>query len=347
MKPGEEAGEAVEVPGRIRRQAAEWLALREARGFTTQEHADFSEWLATDVRHRAAFAEIAAGWRRMDGLAAYPHSPDAAPDPDLLATPARSRGWRSPATLGAAAAAVLALAAWFSWRAVEPADGRASVAQVAPRVLQLSDGSEVELNAGSEVSEHFTPAERHVRLVRGEAHFTVAKNPERPFVVQVGDVRLRALGTAFNVRFEASSVEVLVTHGRVQVEPADAGAAPASGGPMPVLEAQQRVVVPLAAAVRPAVETLEVAEMNRLLAWQTSRVAFENLPLAEVLARLRVTGHGPHTLRITVTDPRLAALRISGRVRADDVEGFVEVLETSFGVAADRRPDGEIVLRLR
>ncbi|MES2694844.1 MAG: hypothetical protein V4773_15330, partial [Verrucomicrobiota bacterium] len=118
----------------------------------------------------------------------------------------------------------------------------------------------------------------------------------------------------------------------------------------PVLEVYQRVLVPLAAAptaAAPAVETLAAPEVNRVLAWQTSRIVFENLPLADVVARFKTKINVPGALRVTITDPRLAALRISGRVRADDIEALVEVLETSFGVAADRRPDGEVVLRMR
>ena len=51
----------------------------------------------------------------------------------------------------------------------------------------------------------------------GEAYFTVAKNPGRPFVVAAGGVGVRAVGTAFNVRLDSDAVEVLVTEGRVQV----------------------------------------------------------------------------------------------------------------------------------
>ena len=101
------------------------------------------------------------------------------------------------------------------WNTLGLAHYRAGDRKAAREALAKS----MELNAGGEVSEHFTTAERRVRLVRGEAHFTVTKDAARPFVVEAGAVRLRALGTAFNVRFEPSAVEVLVTHGRVQVEP--------------------------------------------------------------------------------------------------------------------------------
>src|SRR5204863_5888557 len=79
------------------------------------------------------------------------------------------------------------------------------------------DGSVVELNRGAVVSAHFTASERRMRLVSGEANFKVAKDPQRPFVVEARGVAVRAVGTAFNVRIDAVSVEVLVTEGVVNV----------------------------------------------------------------------------------------------------------------------------------
>jgi transmembrane sensor len=337
-----------EVPARVRRRAAEWLALREARGFTAQEHADFAEWLGANAEHRAAFAEIAAGWVRLDGLAVYPHSPDAAPDPDLLAGPRRSVRWSAVRVVGAgiAAAAVVTLAAVWWWRpAPQEVQGasEALASQSVPTVRTLPDRSVLELNGTGEVTEHFTPAERRVRLVRGEAHFTVTPNPERPFVVEAGGVTLRALGTAFNVRLEREAVDVLVTHGRVQVT-RSADSAGKGTEEEPVLAAQQQITLSRGSSRRPlTVKTLPVAEVQRVLGWQTNRIVFDAMPLAEVVARFnraRAAAGGP---RLMVGDPQLGALRFSGRLRVDDLEGLLEMLEISFGVTA-RREAGEIVL---
>jgi ferric-dicitrate binding protein FerR (iron transport regulator) len=96
----------------------------------------------------------------------------------------------------------------------------------------------------------------------------------------------------------------------------------------------------------PLVETLAAADIDRALAWQTSRFNFDATPLSEVVRRLNRYSTGqkdaPH---LSIRDARLGALLISGRVRTDNIESFVEALESSFGVAAERRADGEIVLR--
>ena len=64
----------------------------------------------------------------------------------------------------------------------------------------LSDGTKVYLNAASELKYpvQFDSKKRQVHL-SGEAYFEVAKDECRPFFVQAGDVRIRVLGTSFNV----------------------------------------------------------------------------------------------------------------------------------------------------
>lgn len=87
----------------------------------------------------------------------------------------------------------------------------------------LEDGSVVELKDDAELALAFTDGVRRVILRRGEAHFAVAKNPNRPFVVEAGGIEVRAVGTAFAVRHRARAIEVVVTEGRVAVEESGVG----------------------------------------------------------------------------------------------------------------------------
>ena len=244
--------------------AAQWIARRD-RGLSAAEQDDYMAWLRADPRHAAAIARHAAVLERMMGLGAWQPELSAEPNPDLFAPPAR-RPWRVLAPVWALAAAlVLGLFVWQSASPPAPTPQKTFL-RVNERQA-LADGSVVELKDGSRLDLQFTPGERRVRLT-GEAHFTVAKNPARPFIVEALGVEVRAVGTAFNVRVDAASVEVLVTEGKVRVdEPARLAAmsaptptAPAPAEPEVFLTAGQQVVVPLAAsAPAPVVATVSKA----------------------------------------------------------------------------------------
>lgn len=348
------------------KEAAQWLALREARAFTAAEHASFADWMARDPRHAAVLAEVEAAWRAFDGLAAFPHCDDRAADPDLLAPAGAARRPAIAAAFLAAASIAVAALVWYKpWtNRISAAQPPAIAAAASQQFFVLPDGTVVETNAGATVEAKFTPAERRVVLARGEAHFAVAHNPARPFIVEARGVAVRAVGTAFNVRLAAAEIEVLVTEGRVQVamdqavapEPQD----PAANALRPA-NLRPDALVPLALAPgqrtvigidpdsgrlhAPVVEQLALSEIDRKLAWQKSRLVFDSTPLAEAIARIeRHATLGP---RLVLGDDEVGKVLVSGRIWADRVESFVEALEFGFGVSAERRASGEIVLRKR
>jgi transmembrane sensor len=213
----------------------------------------------------------------------------------------------------------------------------------------LPDGSVLDLNRGAHIVVQFSPAERRVLLVQGEAQFAVAKNPARPFVVRAGGVDVRAIGTAFNVKLAGPNLEVLVTEGTVhvsqQTSPSPA-AATSAGAPAPVvlaaLTAGQRTVIPVVPVIAPPlVVPASTREIAQLLEWQPRLLDFESTPLAEVVE----TFNRRNSLRLVLADDDLRALPIVASIRSDNVEGFVRLLEGTVGVRADRSSTGEIVLR--
>ena len=86
--------------------------------------------------------------------------------------------------------------------------------------LVLSDGSTVYLNSESALRYpvKFQGGTRKVQL-QGEAYFDVAADASRPFVVQSGNMRVRVLGTQFNVSAYPESMEYQTTlvEGKVEV----------------------------------------------------------------------------------------------------------------------------------
>ncbi|MCX6950683.1 MAG: FecR domain-containing protein [Verrucomicrobia bacterium] len=215
----------------------------------------------------------------------------------------------------------------------------------------MPDGSVVELNAGAKIETHYSTASRRVTLLAGEAHFEVVPDAARPFFVEAGGVAVRAVGTAFSVNLERNAVVVLVTHGRVSVSPevhASSASATAETPPRPlaVLEVGQRVVVDVARQpVASDVTTPPAGEREELLAWRAPRVTFTGVSLAEAVSLLNRESSARQDARFVIADASLAEVRISGLFRLDNTEAFVRLLDQGFGIVAEPRGAGEILLR--
>jgi transmembrane sensor len=317
--------------------AAEWL-VRCDRGLGAAEQDAFLEWLAADARHGEWLALHRETVGNFSALAQWRPEHSAEPNPDLLAPPrAKKIHWLAPSVL-AAAAAVALLLAFFAWRGAPAGEA----GPLARRLLE--DGSAVELNRGARLRDSFSAQERRVVLESGEAYFTVAKNPERPFVVRAGGVKVRAVGTAFSVRLDSGSVEVLVTEGRVDVRqeaalPAGAGAAAEAT----LVDAGQKATVSRTGSARPEVTAATPAQIARHLGWQPQLLDFSSAPLALAVAEFNRRNH----TQIEIADAELAALPIVASIRSDNVEGFAQFLASAPGVQIERRGDVIVVRRKR
>ena len=283
----------------VEASAAAWLSLRD-RGMNATETAEFVRWLQQDPQHATVFAELDRVWKDFDRLDSVPVSA-AAPDADLLAPRVRRQQPRVLVWSALAAAAIVLLAA-FQYRApgifVETAVG-------AFQQLELPDGSVVQLNTDTAIETAYSATERRVRVLRGEAFFAVSKDPARPFIVASGPVVVRAVGTAFNVRQHTTSVEVMVTEGRVRIDHAGESrsllpvSAATGAKEHPLLVAGEKAVVPVTplgvvTAVVPiaTVEKIAASAVERALAWQERRLEFDAVSLAEVCGNSTVTTCG-------------------------------------------------------
>lgn len=367
-----------------REQAAlDWIA-RVDRGLSPGEKIDFERWLAADPRHAELFREFDGTWSLLDRVSELPASRDAAfvaaaatdashPAPIPASPgPAARRSLLRPLLLaGLGAAAVLAFA--VLGRSFRPATDRAplpfAATETTPlgdlRTIELPDGSTVRLNTASTMEVSFSLTVRAVRLIDGEAHFSVAKDRTRPFTVTAAGVAVRAVGTAFNVRLKPEAVEVLVTEGNVQLRedretPAPGGptamSAPttrsahaATSGPpaaaLGALSAGEIIAIPrdrhapadLAAARAQALNPIEI---ERTLAWQERRLEFVSSPLATMVEEF----NRYNRRKLVIADAALARQHFGGNFRSDDADGFVRVLESNFRVVAEQR-DNETILR--
>jgi transmembrane sensor len=321
--------------------AYRWVVMRD-RGLTPEEATRLVHWLEADPANRSAWEQASDHWSKLDLV----HGAE------LPIEERPARWWRSRVFLGsaAAAAAVIAvLGALWSF-SPGPADLQRPVASdpaaANPRSMLLSDGTQVYLDMGSEVIERFTPSERRVLLVRGEARFDVQKNDGWPFVVRAGAVEVRAVGTAFNVTIGSDEIEVRVTEGRVQVNSDGPQSRTDSNGVLEVpslLDAGQRAIVGMVADRIATYQIFNMTEdeMTWALALHEPRMRLGGSTLAQIAQDFeRRTGQ-----RVVIADPKLRDIQFGGTFRGDDPQGFVWLLEDSYGIESERLPDGTLVLR--
>jgi transmembrane sensor len=261
----------------------------------------------------------------------------------------------------ACAALFIAGAIWFPVREIGSTAAHtgaiASATVLRPEQRTLPDGSTVDLKAGAELEVTFSDSIRRVVLRKGEAHFQVARNAERPFVVAAGTIEVRAVGTAFAVELGTSAVDVLVTEGSIAVNATAASdSAVRTGGNPPALppslvalEAGKRVVIERASSAtanvaRSRVSEISPADMQMRLAWRVPRLKFAATPLAQVVAMFNEHAVAGRDAPLVLALDIRTNVRVSGTLRADDVESLLKLLAGEFGILAERRA-GEIVLR--
>jgi transmembrane sensor len=316
--------------------ASLWFARCDA-GLSAAEQIKFEQWLARDPRHATVWREFQEALdvlpdRGGDALAR-------AMNHELARRQQRRKQFRLAKVFTGTLAAAAAVALMFSpahndsVTALEASAGEpAAVVISTPESQNLPDGSTVELNRGASIEIDFTAGQRRVHLVRGEGYFNVAKDPLRPFVVEVHGVRVKAIGTAFSVGVGSDRVDVLVTQGQVAV--ARAPDHPTSPPTERVIAgAGTRVLVPIQNHREPVqVENVPAAESDHHLAWRGPRLDLSATPLAAAFEAFNRQGG----IELRIGDRILGDLRLSGMFRIDNAEGFARMLELNYEMRAER-----------
>jgi transmembrane sensor len=286
-------------------EASAWLARLQGPSRTAAADAAFKAWLAEDATHARAFGRVTETWDIIPGAARLGAT--------QVATKARPRR-----RVGMALAACLVLATITG--GITLYELRSPVYQTevgGQQTVMLSDGSRITLNTDSKLTVAYSKTERRIVLDHGEAIFDDVKDARRPFIVQTGGGRIRALGTVFDVRSDPSLLEVTLMQGQVEVSPANAGQAAVQQGGATVLSPGERMTL------RPGGEhTVDHPNIQAITAWQHGEAMFDNATLAEVMAELNRYGN----THIRLDDPALAQLRVSGVFTTRDPAEVAEAI---------------------
>jgi transmembrane sensor len=326
----------------IEEEAAAWIWRMDSTVVAVADRQAYEAWLRQDPRHRRAVAELSAVWGALDGLAEAKRE-------EKIATFAKNTPLpllRHPQRRWIAAAAVLAaVAVGAIWLQQGSELQTLATAVGQQRNVVLADGSIVTLNTNTIVETDLRRHTREIYLRKGEAHFQVAHDRSRPFLVHAGDAVVRAVGTAFEVRVLTDQhVDVVVNEGSVEVQAT--APTPASLNPstrpravgattVRALNAGQRLST---ASHDYAVTPITAQQLSSELAWREGAIVFDSAPLADAIAEIeRYTD-----ARIVISDPQIAQLRVGGRFRTGNVQEFFDALQTALPVSI-RHTDAGLV----
>jgi transmembrane sensor len=330
--------------------AAAWFAKRDSGMWEPQDQAEFDAWLGSSLAHRLAFIRVETVWKQAQRLKALRASPRDGQVPPVGewqfspffesklapgASPMHKRfavGILGTWARGVAAGLFLAVVVAGSWYMISSRSLTYRTAVGGTETVPLPDGSVVTLNTNTEIRVALTRTARTVSL-EGEAFFEVAKDPVRPFVVDVGNERVTAVGTKFSVRREGESVRVAVTEGHVLMETKASAAQPlAHLAPGDVASADAGGVL---------VRQKSIAQVEAEdLTWRQGYITFRDAPLGDVVKEL----NRYNVRKIKVSDPSVAAIRIGGKFRVANVDAFLRLIQQGAPVRASEQGD-DVVLQ--
>ncbi|MEI6456234.1 MAG: FecR domain-containing protein [bacterium] len=214
---------------------------------------------------------------------------------------------------------ILLIPAWLIYRNfIAPANEHLAAGHAVVETL-LPDGTLVSLNAGSTLDYpvRFVDGQRDVTL-DGEAYFDVAHNASKPFVISNGPVRIKALGTAFNVNTKLTDdqMEMVLTRGRVAVYFEN------QPGIKVILEPGEKAALSVS---RQTIIKSENPDEN-YMAWKTRRITFSNQPLETVVATLSNVYH----TEIRIRPGELRNCRLTATFDHQSLESVLHVLSTTL-----------------
>lgn len=304
-----------------RAEASLWIVRLHGPQRSPELEAGFRQWLAADPQHAAEFERVTEVWDAASGLT-------------NSGLPRVAR-WQPAASLRPLARAaivvvicgVLAMSAYWLWRA--PSTYETAIGE--QRTVRAEDGTRICLNSGTRVRIAYRDSERRVQLEQGEAFFEVAHDGTRPFVVNAGDREVKALGTAFVVRYEADRMAVTLLEGKVSVTRTAAQSAAAAR----TLEPGERLVVDPG---RPA--QLDKPRIEVVTAWRRGEVILDRTTLADAVAEMNRYDR----TALVIDSHDIGQMRVSGVYKTGDSVSFARTAAKMLGLQITER-EGRIHLQ--
>ena len=195
----------------------------------------------------------------------------------------------------------------------------------------LPDGSKVLLDKNSSITYVLTA--QHVRQVKlkGAAHFEVVHNNEKPFVIEVNEVLIKDIGTAFDVKAlpESDLVEVSVDEGEVQFYTE-------SNAGLRLIKGEKATYNKLSKAFIKLSPSASDNTFNGL----TRQFNFENTPLSDVVEELNAA----YNSNIRLENSKIGACRLSVSFNNEKLDLLLSVIAETLNLKLTQQ-DSTIILQ--
>ena len=282
--------------------AAHWCMRLHASDCTPAERQAFTQWHDSHPLHAFEYAAMLEIWDVADHLPRH--------EPTSVVVPFKPRSRLR--TYAVAAAICLA------------------ATQQGLRQVTLGDGSQVELNLGTELVYSNYKDQRRVTLKKGEAFFKVSHDSTHPFIVRAGQGQVRVTGTQFNVWTYEDQVRVMLLEGSVQI------ASDQVHGSVPLTPGMQASyqLGDATPRIRP------ISPNDTALAWRQGKLILDNLALADALPLINRYLNKP----VMLADANTGAIRIGGIYNINEVNNLIPSLPKVLPVYLTQNQDGNPVL---
>lgn len=307
--------------------AADWWVRLRAPDATDDTVEQWLAWTLEDPRHIATFERINAFAEKLGSLddvsrqsLAKAFGKSAAPE----------RRWVPLAAAASVAVVALSGAVFFAWTHLAPGVSmqvyNSAIAQ--NRDFTLPDGTQVALGAASTMSTQFSKDQRSIELKHGEAFFQVVHDQSRPFTVAAGDISIRDIGTAFDVRRTGERVTIAVTQGRVEITDMRRKPGETRASTLEVSAGQLVSYDPASSGM-----TIGSIAPEQATAWRNDRLEFIDEPLSVVIANLNRYSSRP----LYIADADLDKLSYTGSIRTDAIDSWLGALPQVFPLRVNQQ----------
>lgn len=241
------------------------------------QRVEVRNWIASSPKHQAHFERIRDIWD-LHGQKAEQYQPEMNVAWQRIegAIEDRPPVWHWVYRVAAGLVLMMGIAYFMINRQNETSTSRLvqHIADTSSKVVSLPDGSIITLNQGSQITldADFDQSIRHIQLA-GEAFFEVARDENRPFIIETSRSKTQVLGTSFSISESDRSTTLTVVSGKVSFSSKSDESVILTKGDQGTLSSSGQLT------------KNNNTDLN-FLSWKTGNLVFENASVKSVLTDL-------------------------------------------------------------